>query len=63
MKSPTINLYISPRDIQLVSDGHPVQARNNRDGTTHLVQVSFPLDNYEIIPSVNNLGLFSVIRR
>jgi hypothetical protein len=66
--SPTINLYISPRDIQLVSDGHPVQARSSRqdrmgNDLTHVVQVSFPLESYEVVPSVVNLGLFTVARR
>jgi len=65
--TPTINLYISPRDIEAISSGQPVQARNSRmdnmgNDIAHLVQVSFPITAYEIIPSVQNLGLFTVTR-
>ena len=61
--SPTINLYIVPGDIQAVSNGQTINARNNTEGVNHLVQVSFPITGYEIVPSIVNLGLFSVTRR
>jgi len=64
--NPSITLYISPRDIQNVETG-PVTGRSVRDASdpavAHLVQVSFPLDNYEIIPSVTaGMNLFTVQR-
>jgi len=62
MNKPTITLYIAARDLNLVENG-PVTGRNRRDAVAHLIQVSFPLDHYEMVPSVENLGLFTVTRR
>jgi len=64
---PTITLYISPRDIPNVELGRVV-GRSSRDASdpavAHLVQVSFPMEYYDVVPNATvGMNLFTVFRR